>query len=259
MKLSIEMTLYLISLVLFTLAFLKLNHRLERLGFLFLTIGLIVHSLTFLNNLVNNEVILLRLVMLTLVTLTGAGMYVIMSLRYRLSYSHVFFVSPTLILCFFYKPQLVGTTIPVAFSVHLLHFISSVLALSSLTISFIAAILYLIQHSQLKNKTFGFWTKRLPPLSTLDEVGFLATLFGFLSLTVAILSGGFRIHDGQLAFFAMGSREWIIFAAWLVYALYFRIRYSVGYLGSKLAWVAVWCYLVQIFALFIMIGLHQFS
>jgi ABC-type uncharacterized transport system permease subunit len=159
----------------------------------------------------------------------------------------------------FYQPKAGGTVIPVAFSVHLIHFISSVLALSSLTISFIAAILYLIQHSQLKNKTFGFWTRRLPPLGTLDEVGFLATLFGFLSLTVAILTGGFRIHDGQLAFFAMGSREWIIFAAWMVYALYFRIRYSVGFLGSKLAWVAVWCYLVQIFALFIMIGLHRFS
>ena len=102
----------------------------------------------------------------------------------------------------------------------------------------------------IEEENVGLWFERLPSINILEEMGHQSTLLGFLCLTLSILSGAVYHHRIGQTFLNVGPREWMIFIAWFAYLIYFHIRFSLGALGKKLAYIAIACYLLQIFAIF---------
>lgn len=102
-----------------------------------------------------------------------------------------------------------------------------------------AAILYLVQEKQIKNRKSTKLMRLLPSLNALEETSFRSVALGFTVLTIGLAIG---------ISYALGNPEKssylsiIITAsviAWLVFLFYLFSRIKLGWLGRKSAYVAL--------------------
>ena len=140
----------------------------------------------------------------------------------------------------------------------LVHGIFSLVSLSVLTLSFVSSILYLLMEYRLERKKFDFWFHRLPALNSLELMSYRTTLLGFLFLTLSILTGTLGHHRAGGMFLHLAGHEWLMILVWLVYILFFQVRFESGMVGGKLAKIALIAYLIQCVAMFFLIGRHPF-
>jgi len=69
------------------------------------------------------------------------------------------------------------------------HVSSALLGYTAITISAVYGFLYLMLYHDIKSNRFGVIYKRLPNLEMLERMSFVATIFGFVFLTLAIIIG----------------------------------------------------------------------
>ncbi len=69
------------------------------------------------------------------------------------------------------------------------------LAYAALSLSFLYAVLYLVQMRQLSRKQFGLWFRRLPPLDTLERMSVGAARLGVPQLFAALALGHLWLYD----------------------------------------------------------------
>ena len=121
----------------------------------------------------------------------------------------------------------------------MVHITSILLGYVGVFLTFVAAIMYLIQERELKSKRPRAFYYRLPSLEICDELYFRSLIFGLPFLTLGIVTG-----------FIGASREWKgpweldpkIFAAlitWLIYLILFSTRLSGSWRGRRSAYLAV--------------------
>jgi cytochrome c-type biogenesis protein CcsB len=119
------------------------------------------------------------------------------------------------------------------------HIISTILGYTGFFLSFMAAVMYLIQEKELKSKTPHTFYYRLPSLEQCDELYYRSLLFGLPLLTLGILTG-----------FIWASRTWkgpwefdpkivASLLSWLIYLVLFSTRMSGGWRGRRAAYVAI--------------------
>ena len=250
----------------------------DSLGNSMLILGVLCHALDLGLHLAASDQYSLynRLVMVSFMMIFVSVGYLLIQQKFKLKHLGVFYVLPGFILFIvavmhqlsvgLHMRQVIvdggnlgtGLNLGSLHWVRNIHSVLSVLAISFFNLSFVNSILYLMMESRLKKKMWDFWFERLPSINILEEMGHQSTLLGFLCLTLSILSGAVYHHRIGQTFLNVGPREWMIFIAWFAYLIYFHIRFSLGALGKKLAYIAIACYLLQIFAIFSMIGIHKF-
>ncbi len=121
----------------------------------------------------------------------------------------------------------------------LVHIASTILGYTGFFLTFIAAIMYLIQERELKSKKPRAFYYRLPSLEVLDEFYYRSLVFGFPFLSLGILTG-----------FVWASRAWrgpweldpkilASLLTWLIYLILFSTRLSGNWHGRRAAYVAI--------------------
>ncbi|OGR30109.1 MAG: hypothetical protein A2139_11750, partial [Desulfobacca sp. RBG_16_60_12] len=100
---------------------------------------------------------------------------------------------------------------------------------AALALAGLGGILYLIQESQIKGKRFGFFHRRLPSLSQLDNLNYWCLTTGFPLLTGGIISGSLYAQHTQGRFFSWDPKEILTLIAWLIYAVLLHERLTVGW------------------------------
>jgi cytochrome c-type biogenesis protein CcsB len=99
----------------------------------------------------------------------------------------------------------------------------------------LVSLVYLWQERQLKAHSVGQLVRRLPPLETLDNVNFKFLGWGFVLLTMSIVSG---VLWAELSFGRLWSWEprtiWTSII-WLLYAVLLHGRVTVGWGGRRAA------------------------
>lgn len=121
----------------------------------------------------------------------------------------------------------------------LVHIGSILLGYTGLFLTFVAAIMYLIQENELKSKRPRAFYYRLPSLEVCDELYYRSLLFGLPFLSVGILTG-----------FVWASRTWrgpwefdpkilASLITWLIYLILFSTRLSGNWRGRRAAYVAI--------------------
>jgi cytochrome c-type biogenesis protein CcsB len=121
----------------------------------------------------------------------------------------------------------------------LVHISSIFFGYTALFLTFVAALMYLIQEHGLKSKQprgFYYW---LPSLEVCDEIHYRSLLLGLPLLSLGILTG-----------FVWASRTWkgpweldpkilASLVTWLIYLVLFSTRVSGGWRGRRAAYIAI--------------------
>lgn len=121
----------------------------------------------------------------------------------------------------------------------LVHIASIFLGYTAFLLTFVAAVMYLIQERELKSKKPRTFYYRLPSLEICDELHFRSLMIGLPFLSVGILTG-----------FIWASRTWegpweldpkilASIVTWLIYLVLFSTRLSGTWRGRRAAYVAI--------------------
>ena len=121
----------------------------------------------------------------------------------------------------------------------LIHIGSSILGYTGFFLTFVAALMYLMQERELKSRKPRAFYYRLPSLEVLDELYYRSLVFGFPFLSLGILTG-----------FVWASRTWkgpweldpkilASLVTWLTYLVLFSTRVGGGWRGRRTAYVAI--------------------
>lgn len=121
----------------------------------------------------------------------------------------------------------------------LIHIASTFLGYTGFFLTFVAAIMYLIQERELKSKKPKAFYYRLPSLEICDELYYRSLVFGLPFLSLGILTG-----------FVWASRAWhgpweldpkivASLLTWLIYLILFSTRLSGSWRGRRAAYVAI--------------------
>ena len=214
-------------------------------GFIFQTIFL-VHQYTALGTV---PVVNLKL-SLAFFAWSVIGVYLLFQIKFRLMVLGSF-VAPFaafLMILSSAIPADPDTVPPVLKSIWLLlHAFSMFLGDGIFTISFIAAIMYLIQERQIKMKTRGTFFKRLPSLETLDSINHYSLIYGFPLLTIGMITGAIYAQFALGSYWRWDTKEVWALVTWIAYAILLHERLTVGWRGRRAAYLSILCFMVLIF------------
>ena len=132
-----------------------------------------------------------------------------------------------------------------------------------LAIAFLAAIMYLIQEYQIKQKRLGAIYSRLPSLATLDGINYYSIVYGFPFLTVGMITGSVYAQYAFGNYWQWDPKEVWSLISWLFYAALLHQRIAVGWQGRRAAIMAIVCFSILVFTFvgvsLLMGGYHSFS
>lgn len=130
-------------------------------------------------------------------------------------------------------------------------------------LTFLAAIMYLIQERQIKQKRLGSFYERLPSLATLDDINYYALICGFLFLTVGMVLGSMYAQYALGAYWRWDPKETWSLITWLFYATLLHQRITVGWRGRRAAIMSIICFCILIFSFvgvsLLLGGYHSFD
>ncbi len=133
------------------------------------------------------------------------------------------------------------------------HVASAVVAYGTLTIGFVAAVLYLIQNKYNLN-----W---LPELEVLDNITYKSVIIGFPFLTLLIILGALWADIAWGRYWGWDPKETASLVTWLIYAAYMHTRLLKGWKGVRASILLIAGFLAIAFTFFgnyIFSGLHSY-
>jgi len=134
------------------------------------------------------------------------------------------------------------------------HVGSAVLSYSVLSVSFGAAVFFLIANK---------WSPRwLPSAEMLDDIAFRAVTVGFPFLSLMLILGSVWAHSAWGSYWSWDPKETSALFAWLVYGIYLHTRTLRGWRGSRSAYVLIFGFASLIFTYYgnyFFGGLHAYG
>ena len=119
------------------------------------------------------------------------------------------------------------------------HIVLVLLGYSALLLTAIASLLYLVQERQLKRKKSIALLERLPPLGTLDNLVSGALGFGFVLITLGVVTGATWAYIDTGGTNLTDPRMTTAAVTWMFCLIMVLLRVSAGWRGRKAAVMAV--------------------
>lgn len=181
---------------------------------------------------------------------TIIGAYLIFQLRFRLMVlgSFVAPLAASLMILSSTIPSMEVTVRPIFRSLWLTIHVSTIFVGNGIfALTFLAAIMYLIQEHQIKRKRLGAFYTRLPSLETLDSINHYALMYGFPFLTLGMITGAIYAQYALGSYWQWDPKEVWSLITWLFYAALLHQRITVGWRGRRAALMSILCFLILIF------------
>jgi len=121
----------------------------------------------------------------------------------------------------------------------LVHISSTILGYTGFFLTFVAALMYLLQERQLKSKKPRGVYYRLPSLEVCDELYYRSLLFGFPLMTLGMLMGFIAALRTWRGPWGLDPKILASLVTWLIYLVLFSTRVSGGWRGRRAAYVAI--------------------
>ncbi|MDK9708369.1 MAG: c-type cytochrome biogenesis protein CcsB [Desulforhopalus sp.] len=146
------------------------------------------------------------------------------------------------------------------------HVITCFIGYAAFTIAGGLAILYLVRSrgsakkARQKPQTLG--TTGMD-LEQLDIIIYKMIMFGFLWLTAGIITGAVWANSAWGTYWSWDPKETWSLITWFIYALALHARYTRGWSGTRMAWIALLGLLSVVFTYygvnFLLSGLHSYG
>ncbi len=130
------------------------------------------------------------------------------------------------------------------------HVVSIFLGNASFAVAFGLAVIYLIQERQIKGKKPGFFYRRLPSLTRLDNMGYVSIAIGFSMLTIGMVTGAIYAQLVWGRYWSWDPKEVWSLITWLIYATLLHERLAVGWQGRRAAIMAIIGFAALLFTFF---------
>lgn len=125
------------------------------------------------------------------------------------------------------------------------HAVLIFLGYAALTLAFAGGVLYLIaEHGLKSHPPRAIANRLLPPLQTLDTIGYRALIIGFPLLTLGILIGLYWADNTWGRLGLSDPKVALTLLTWAIYLILLFSRWSAGWRGRKAAYVTILCFLV---------------
>ena len=116
----------------------------------------------------------------------------------------------------------------------------------------------------LKNKSGNnSLLERLPPLKVIDDITHKTMVFGFIWLSAGIITGAVWANSAWGTYWSWDPKETWSLITWFIYALTLHARYTRGWDGTRIAWLALIGFISVIFTYygvnFLLSGLHSYG
>ncbi|WP_417916160.1 c-type cytochrome biogenesis protein CcsB [Candidatus Electronema sp. JC] len=124
--------------------------------------------------------------------------------------------------------------------------------------------MYLIKHYFFKNRdSAAADSGALPDLRTLDDLIHKTIVFGFMWLTAGIITGAVWANEAWGTYWSWDPKETWSIITWFVYALTLHARFTRGWNGARIAWLALLGFVSVFFTYFgvnyWLSGLHSYG
>jgi cytochrome c-type biogenesis protein CcsB len=103
----------------------------------------------------------------------------------------------------------------------------------------------------------------LPALKVIDDITHKTMVFGFLWLSVGIITGAIWANSAWGTYWSWDPKETWSLITWFIYAITLHARYTRGWGGTRIAWLAIFGFFSVIFTYygvnFLLSGLHSYG
>lgn len=129
-----------------------------------------------------------------------------------------------------------------------LHVLTCFIGYAALTVAFVSSIIILCKKEENAN---------------LDNLSHKLIAFGFLFLTLGVISGSVWANSAWGTYWSWDPKETWSLITWVIYAIYLHARLRKGWKGKKAAWLSVIGFLAMLFTYFgvnyLLAGLHSYA
>lgn len=127
------------------------------------------------------------------------------------------------------------------------HVIFAKLTVAAMFIAVALSVFYLMK----KRKGDRGFLSKLPSVAALDDWGYRLIAFGFITLTIMIITGAIWANNSWGSYWAWDPTETWSLAIWLVYGIYLHGRITFRWKGTISAWYIIMAFIFSVTAFFI--------
>ncbi len=121
----------------------------------------------------------------------------------------------------------------------IVHSSAMILGYTGLFLTFVAAVMYLMQEGELKSKHPRFFYNRLPSLEVSDRLYDRSLVFGLICLSVGILTGCVWASRAWQGTWELDPKILATLFTWFIYLILCSTRFSGAWRGRRSAYVAI--------------------
>lgn len=140
------------------------------------------------------------------------------------------------------------------------HVITCFLGYAAFAVAFGFSVMYLIRPEDTKQNGL---TAKLPYPGVIDELTYQMVVFGFLFLTIGIITGAVWANSAWGTYWSWDPKETWSLITWFIYAILLHLRMMRGWNGKRIAWVSIVGFIAVLFTYFgvnyFLSGLHSYA
>ena len=120
------------------------------------------------------------------------------------------------------------------------HVVTCFMGYAAFTFAFCCALIYFLKNRGRKDAAKpSIILGRLPALSTIDALIYRSIALGFVFLTIGIMTGSVWAHYAWGSYWSWDPKETWSLITWIIYAIALHSRYVRGWMGKRIAVLAI--------------------
>ncbi len=117
------------------------------------------------------------------------------------------------------------------------HVITCFVGYAAFAIAFGVSIMYIVKQG--REKETGGWVSLLPETDAMDDLSYQLIMFGFLFLTIGIITGAVWAQTAWGRYWGWDPKETWSLITWLIYAGLLHARNMRGWRGKRIAYLSI--------------------
>lgn len=140
------------------------------------------------------------------------------------------------------------------------HVVTCFLGYAGFAVAFATSIMFLLHPGRTEEEGESSF---LPPTAVLDDLTYRMIVFGFLFLTIGIITGSVWANSAWGSYWSWDPKETWSLITWILYAALLHLRLMRSWTGRRIAWLSILGFIAVLFTFFgvnyLLSGLHSYG